>query len=104
MIQYDRMEIALAIGFCEAAFWLLLFGGMAARYGWRRRRLSTVLLALIPVADALLLAFTAVYLARGAEAAPFAGLARASRPRLRASSSARSWWRRPIAVRRNGSA
>jgi hypothetical protein len=69
------MEIAIAIGLCEAAFWVLLFGGMAARYGWRRRRLSTVLLALIPVADALLLAFTAVDLARGAEAAWSHGLA-----------------------------
>ncbi len=59
----------------RAAFWLLLFGGMAARYWWRRRRLSTVLLALIPVADALLLAFTAVDLARGAEAAWSHGLA-----------------------------
>ena len=69
------MEIAIAIAACEIAFWLLLFGGMAARYWWRRRRLSTVLLALIPVADALLLAFTAVDLARGAEAAWSHGLA-----------------------------
>jgi hypothetical protein len=68
------MEIAIAIAACEIAFWLLLFGGMAARYWWRRGRLSTVLLALIPVADALLLAFTAVDLARGAEAAWSHGL------------------------------
>jgi hypothetical protein len=75
MIQYDRMEIAIAIAVCELAFWALLLGGMAARYWWRRRRASTVLLALIPVADALLLAFTAIDLGRGAEAHWTHGLA-----------------------------
>lgn len=69
------MEIALAIAACEIAFWLLLFGGMAARYWWRRRRTSTVLLAAIPLADALLLAFTAIDLARGAQAHWTHGLA-----------------------------
>jgi hypothetical protein len=69
------MVIAIAIAACEIAFWLLLLGGMAARYWWRRRRLSTALLVSIPVADALLLAFTAVDLARGAEAAWSHGLA-----------------------------
>ncbi len=75
MIKYDRMEIAVAIAVCEIAFWVLLLGGMVARYWWQRRRLSTVLLASIPLADALLLAFTAVDLSRGAEASWTHGLA-----------------------------
>lgn len=75
MIQYDRMVIAIAIAVSEIAFWALLFGGMAARYWWRRQRLSTVLLVAIPLADALLLALTAFDLARGAQAQWSHGLA-----------------------------
>ena len=86
MIQYDRMEIAIAIAACEIAFWALLFGGMAARYWWRRRRLSTVLLVAIPVADALLLALTAIDLARGARG----GMVRTASPRSTSASASSS--------------
>jgi len=77
MIQYDRMEIkiATAIIAAELAFWLLLAAGLTARYGLGRRRLSTVLLASVPLADVVLLAVTAAHLAGGAQAEGTHGLA-----------------------------
>jgi hypothetical protein len=77
MIQYDRMEIKIvtAIAAVEVAFWVLLAAGLAARYVFNRRRLSTVLLASVPLADVVLLAVTAAHLAGGAQAEPTHGLA-----------------------------
>jgi hypothetical protein len=69
------MVIAVAIAAAEAAFWALVLGGLAARYGLRRRRLSTVLLAAVPAVDVLLLTVTVVDLAAGAETAWSHGLA-----------------------------
>ena len=69
------MVIAVAIAAAEIGFWVLVLGGLTARYGLHRRRLSTVLLAAVPAVDVLLLAVTAIDLARGAEAGWSHGLA-----------------------------
>jgi hypothetical protein len=67
--------IAAAIVACEAAFWMLVLGGLTARYVVRRRHLGATLLVLVPVVDLVLLAVTAVHLAGGAEADWTHGLA-----------------------------
>ena len=59
---------------CEAMFWVLLLGGLAARYLLRSRRLSTVLLLLVPVLDVVLLAAISLHLASGADAEAGHGL------------------------------
>jgi hypothetical protein len=69
------MVIAAAIAAAEIGFWALVLGGLGARYVLHRRRLSTILLLLVPVVDLLLLAVTAIDLARGAEAGWSHGLA-----------------------------
>ncbi|GAA4208870.1 hypothetical protein [Actinocatenispora rupis] len=45
---------------CEIGFWVLVGAGLAVRYLLRRRRLSTVLLACVPLVDLVLLLTTAV--------------------------------------------
>lgn len=67
----------IAIVACEAAFWLLLASGLAARYLSQRRRLSTALLASVPLIDIVLLALTVLDLRRGATATFAHGLAAA---------------------------
>ncbi|MDT0303900.1 hypothetical protein [Streptomonospora wellingtoniae] len=52
----------------EALFWVFVAGGLAARYLARAERLSTVLLLLVPVLDAVLLAVIAVHLSLGGTA------------------------------------
>ena len=69
--------IAVAIVVCEIAFWVLLLGGLTARYPLRRPRLGAILLVAVPLVDAVLLAFTAVDLARGTRAEWTHGLAAA---------------------------
>jgi hypothetical protein len=69
------MVIAAAIAAAEIGFWALVLGGLAARYALHRRRLSTVLLLLVPVVDVLLLAVTIADLATGGEAGWSHGLA-----------------------------
>ena len=69
--------IAIAIAICEIGFWALLLGGLTARYPLRRPRLGAILLVAVPLVDALLLAFTAVDLARGTRAEWTHGLAAA---------------------------
>ena len=54
---------------------MLLFGGLVARYLLRRRRLSTVLLAGVPVVDLVLVVLTFTDLARGTEPAGVHALA-----------------------------
>lgn len=66
-----------AIVGCEAAFWLLLAGALAARYVLKRNRLSRALLLALPVVDILLLLFTALDLRAGAPATLAHGLATA---------------------------
>jgi hypothetical protein len=62
---------------CEAAFWLVLLAGLAARYLLRRERLSRALLLSLPVVDILLVAFTAADLKAGTTATVAHGLATA---------------------------
>ncbi|RJQ85257.1 hypothetical protein [Amycolatopsis panacis] len=50
----------------EIAFWLLIVGGLVARYGLKKRRLSTVLLAGVPVLDLVVLIATVLDLTGGA--------------------------------------
>jgi hypothetical protein len=64
-----------AIVACEIGFWVLLAGGLAARYLLGARRLSTVLLICVPLVDVVLLALSVVDLRRGAEAGLGHGLA-----------------------------
>jgi hypothetical protein len=54
-----------AIISCEIGFWVLLVGGLAARYLLRARRLSTVLLVAVPLVDVALLGFAVADLRRG---------------------------------------
>ena len=67
--------IAAAIIAAEVAFWLMLLGGLVARYGLGRPRLGAALLIGVPLVDVALLGITAVDLARGAEADWSHGLA-----------------------------
>lgn len=60
--------IAAAIVACEAAFWVLLLGGLTERYLLGRARLGAVLLVCVPLTDVVLLAVTAADLARGSRA------------------------------------
>lgn len=60
--------IIAVIVFCEIAFWVVILGGLVARYLLRRRRTGAILLALAPVVDLILLIATAVDLMRGASA------------------------------------
>ncbi|GAB2598167.1 hypothetical protein Aab01nite_74030 [Paractinoplanes abujensis] len=67
----------VAIVACEIGFWVLLVGGLAARYLLKARRLSAVLLVSVPLVDLALLAFAVIDLRRGGEAALAHGLAAA---------------------------
>jgi hypothetical protein len=69
--------IAAAIVACELAFWLLLLGGLATRYGLGRARLGAILLLGVPAVDVVLCAVTAIDLAGGARADWTHGLAAA---------------------------
>lgn len=53
------MNIFIAILACEIGFWVVLFGGLTARYLLRLRRLSTVLLLCVPLLDIALLSLIA---------------------------------------------
>ncbi|UUW91349.1 hypothetical protein ABFU82_21995 [Nocardioides sp. WV_118_6] len=69
------MFVAAFIAASEIGLWVLLGLGLALRYLFRRRRASTITLALIPVLDALLVGAVAVDLHRGAEAGTTHGIA-----------------------------
>ncbi|ASU83762.1 hypothetical protein CDO52_14090 [Nocardiopsis gilva YIM 90087] len=60
--------IAAVIQTVEALFWVLVLGGLTARYLLRMRRLSTVMLLLVPLLDVVLLTVIAVHLSQGASA------------------------------------
>ncbi|GII01750.1 hypothetical protein Pta02_37580 [Planobispora takensis] len=62
---------------CEIGFWVLLGLGLASRYLWRRKRLSTVLLISVPLLDLVLLAAAVIDMRGGAEAGWHHGLAAA---------------------------
>jgi hypothetical protein len=76
MAQHSVYLYGLIIG-CEAAFWVLLVLALAARYLWKRDRLSRALLLSLPVVDVLLLIFTALDLRSGTVATHAHGLATA---------------------------
>lgn len=67
--------IAATVAGCEIAFWLLLVGGLTARYVLGRARLGAILLVSVPVVDLVLLTVTAIDLANGARANWTHGLA-----------------------------
>ena len=54
--------IAVAIVVCEIAFWVLLLGGLTARYPLRRPRLGAILLVAVPLVDAVLLALSLIHI------------------------------------------
>lgn len=64
---FGTSPLIWAILGAEAAFWILLFGGLAVRYLLRRRRLSAMMLIGVPIVDVVLLVLTAVDLAAGEE-------------------------------------
>ncbi|MFZ4896059.1 hypothetical protein ACL9RL_16565 [Plantibacter sp. Mn2098] len=64
---FGTSPLIWAILGAEAAFWILLFGGLAVRYLLRQRRLSTIMLIGVPVVDLVLIALTAIDLAGGQE-------------------------------------
>ncbi len=68
------MLLGFIIG-CEIGFWAVLLVGLSARYLWRRRRLSNVLLTCVPLFDVVLLVLTIVDLRRGVTANWTHGLA-----------------------------
>ena len=57
--------ILLTIAICEVGFWVLVIGGLCLRYVARMRRASTIVLALLPVLDLVLVAAVALDLHRG---------------------------------------
>lgn len=59
----------------EVLFWVLLFGGLAARYLLRAKRLSTVLLIGVPLADLVLVTLTLMDLLGGSSPGNVHGLA-----------------------------
>ncbi|GAB2740218.1 hypothetical protein GCM10027174_12030 [Salinifilum aidingensis] len=68
------MLVGLIVG-CEIGFWALLLAGLAARYLARRNRLSTALLAAIPLVDVVLLLASVADLRTGGAASPVHGIA-----------------------------
>jgi hypothetical protein len=66
--------LAAAIVACEVGFWVLLAGGLVARYLLRLRRTSAVLLVSTPLLDLALLVITVVDLRGGGEASGVHGL------------------------------
>ena len=67
--------VAGVIGACEIGLWVFLALGLLARYLLRLRRTSTVILALIPALDVVLVAATAIDLHNGAKVDMTHGLA-----------------------------
>ncbi|NRQ38494.1 hypothetical protein HII36_42705 [Nonomuraea sp. NN258] len=70
------MIVAILIA-CEIGFWILLALGLASRYLWKRRGLSTVLLLSVPLLDVILLAAAVIDIRAGATADFRHGLAAA---------------------------
>ncbi|WP_336212598.1 hypothetical protein [Nonomuraea sp. LPB2021202275-12-8] len=70
----NNVIVAIIIG-CEIGFWVLLALGLASRYLWRRRRLSTALLISVPLLDVILLAAAVIDMRGGAMADGRHGLA-----------------------------
>jgi hypothetical protein len=71
----DQNPLVLLIGACEVGFWVLLGAGLVMRYVLRARRVSTVLLVLVPVLDLVLVTASLVDVSRGAPPGLTHGLA-----------------------------
>jgi hypothetical protein len=71
----DENPLVVLIGACEVGFWVLLGAGLIARYLLRARRLSTVLLVLVPVLDLVLVTASLVDVAGGSAPGLTHGLA-----------------------------
>lgn len=67
--------LVLLIGACEVGFWVLVAAGLASRYLLRARRLSTVLLLLVPVLDVVLVVASLADVASGSPPGLTHGLA-----------------------------
>jgi hypothetical protein len=67
--------VAALIGLCEVGLWVLLGVGLGLRYLLRWRRVSTVVLAGIPLLDVVLVVAVAADLHRGTPAGMVHGLA-----------------------------
>ncbi len=76
-MNLDAGALYILLVGCEAAFWVLLFSGLAARYVVQWPRVSGLLLLCVPLIDVVLLALTVVDLSRGAIATFAHGLAAA---------------------------
>lgn len=74
--NHGRVILAVIIA-CEIGFWVLLALGLACRYLWRRRALSTALLVSVPLLDIVLLAAAVIDMRSGATADWRHGLAAA---------------------------
>lgn len=70
------MLLAIVVA-CEVGFWVLLLGGLAARYLLRWQRLGAILLIGVPLVDLVLLIATILHLRSGATADFTHGLAAA---------------------------
>jgi hypothetical protein len=62
---------------CDVLFWVLLSGGLAARYVAGRRRTGAALLLCVPLLDVVLLAATDISVRDGAEPSVWHGLSAA---------------------------
>lgn len=67
--------LVLLIGACEVFFWVFLLGGLATRYVFRARRLSTVLPVSVPVLDVVLVCASLLDVAGGSPPGLAHGLA-----------------------------
>ncbi len=73
----ESSTLLLIIIVCEIGFWVLLLSGLACRYLFSWRALSTFLLACVPLVDLILLGATVIDLRNGATATFAHGLAAA---------------------------
>lgn len=72
---FAENPMAAVIAGGEIGFWVLIVAGLAVRYGLRARRLSVVVLAMVPLIDVVVLVATVIDLAGGAKANFTHGLA-----------------------------
>ena len=76
MAMTDTILFAFIVG-CEVGFWVFLLSGLAVRYIFNLKKLSTMLLLSVPLVDIVLLAATTFDLSRGSIATFAHGLAAA---------------------------
>lgn len=67
MDEILNSPMTAAIVACEIGFWVFIAAGLLTRYALRKQKASTVLLALVPVVDLVLLVITVIDLTNGAK-------------------------------------